>query len=444
MDVGPESGGPEFPAATPDEWLMLADKAFAAQRGAGGWIIVQRVDDPDLARARVQLCEDVESGATGVALVFAGAPNAFGYGLPATQEAMSLLLSDLPAGKVHLRIDAHPASRTTAEMLATLLARKRGDMSRLSLSFGIDPAAIFAGTGGLRMSIAALQASMPQSLSHFFALGAPGILLEADGRVFHNAGATEAQELGVMMASAALYLRMFAEARQPLVYAVPHIGFSLGVDQDQLLSIAKIRALRILWSKLQESFGVAPSMAAVHCETSYRMMTRLDPETNIARSTIACLGAAAGGADTISVLPHTIAHGLPDASARRVARNTQIVMAGESHVVSVSESGRVTALAAALSADAWAQFRAIESEGGVLQSLADGHIQRRIAEARTDRARLYRAGLRSVVGATAFSKGADSAASVLPTVPVETTIDTAASCERLPALRIDEMLEEPA
>jgi len=144
------------------------------------------------------------------------------------------------------------------------------------------------------------------------------------------------------------------------------------------------------------------------------------------------------------VLPHTIAHGLPDASARRVARNTQIVMAGESHVVSVSESGRVTALAAALSADAWAQFRAIESEGGVLQSLADGHIQRRIAEARTDRARLYRAGLRSVVGATAFSKGADSAASVLPTVPVETTIDTAASCERLPALRIDEMLEEPA
>src|SRR5690606_31576482 len=118
--------------------------------------------------------------------------------------------------------------------------------------------------------------------------------------VFHNAGATETQDLGVMMASAALYLRMFAEARQPLVYAVPHIGFSLSVDQDQFLSMAKIRALRTLWAKVQESCEVTPSVAAVHAETSYRMMTRLDPETNILRSTIACFAAAAGGADTIS------------------------------------------------------------------------------------------------------------------------------------------------
>ena len=81
---------------------------------------------------------------------------------------------------------------------------------------------------GCRMSIEALKASMPQSLAHFFALGLPGILLEGDGRVFHNAGATEAQELGIVLASAVSHLRMFEEARQALVYAAPHIGFSLG------------------------------------------------------------------------------------------------------------------------------------------------------------------------------------------------------------------------
>src|SRR5690606_27027186 len=116
----------------------------------------------------------------------------------------------------------------------------------LKLAFGIDPAANFAGTGRLRMSLDALRASMPQSLAHFFALGVPGVLLEADGRVFHNAGATEAQELGAMLASAVSHLRMFEEARQPLVYAAPHVGFAISLDQDQFLGIAKLRALRKL------------------------------------------------------------------------------------------------------------------------------------------------------------------------------------------------------
>ncbi|TIU81990.1 MAG: methylmalonyl-CoA mutase, partial [Mesorhizobium sp.] len=108
-----------------------------------------------------------------------------------------------------------------------------------------------------RMSIEALQASMPQSLAHFFSMGVPGVLLEADGRVFHNAGATEAQELGTMMASAVSYLRMFEEARQPLVYAAPHIGFALSVDQDQFVSMAKVRALRRLWARVQEACSIA-------------------------------------------------------------------------------------------------------------------------------------------------------------------------------------------
>ena len=82
---------------------------------------------------------------------------------------------------------------------------------------------------------------MPQSLAHFFVLGLPGVLLEGDGRVFHNAGATEAQELGIALASAVSHLRMFEEARQALVYAAPHIGFSISVDQDQFLSMAKLQ-----------------------------------------------------------------------------------------------------------------------------------------------------------------------------------------------------------
>jgi len=479
MDVSPDSGGPEFPPSDRANWEALASKALggksiaealvsrtddgiaidplaprkdavplATTRTTATWTFVQRVDDPDVERARVQALEDVAQGATGLALVFEGAPNAFGYGLPVSGDALDTVLGDIAPGRVHLRIDSHPNSRTTAEKLVALLGKKRADITKLSLSFGIDPAAIFAGDGGLRMSIEALQASMPQSLGHFFALGAPGILLEADGRVVHNAGATEAQELGVMVAAAALYLRMFSEARQPLVYAAPHIGFSLSVDQDQFLSMAKLRALRKLWARLQEVCGLQPSPAIIHAETSYRMMTRKDAETNILRSTIACVAAATGGADTISVLPHTLAHGLPTAFARRVARNTQIVMAHESHMGFVTDpaagSGSVEQLTEALCEAAWGEFQAIEAEGGVLKSLAQGHIQKRVFAARDARAQAYRDGVRVLLGTTLFPAAAERSVETLAAEQRRPLIEHAAKCTPMPPRRIDELIGEAA
>ena len=310
------------------------------------------------------------------------------------------------------------------------------------------PAALFAGTGRLRMSIEALEASLPQSLAHYFAMGLPGVLIEADGRVYHNAGATEAQELGGMLASAVSYLRMFEEARQPLVYAAPHIGFSLSVDQDQLMSMAKIRALRILWARVQEACSIEASPCAIHAETSYRMMTLKDPETNILRSTIAAFAAAAGGADSIAVLPHTIAHGLPDGFARRIARNTQLILQHESHAGFVTDpgagSGSIETLTDELCASAWEEFQRIEVEGGVLASLAAGHIQDRVEAAAARRAELYRSGERAIIGTTLFPAAEERPVKVLDgkrDAPVE---DGAASCRPLPPRRIDEAIEASA
>ena len=279
------------------------------------WIVTQRIDDPDPHRANRQALEDIDQGATGLALIFEGAPNAFGYGLPAKPESLAIALHNVPFNRVHIRLDVHPASRASVDWLVVLLGKRRADPAKLSVSFGIDPAAAFAGNGRLRMSIEALKASMPQSLAHFFVLGLPGILLEGDGRVFHNAGATEAQELGIAIASAVSHLRMFEEARQALVYAAPHIGFSLAVDQDQFVSTAKLRALRLLWARVQEACSIPPATGSVHVETSYRMMTAKDPETNILRTTIACLRGGRRRRQFRRDPAAHIAHGLPDAFA---------------------------------------------------------------------------------------------------------------------------------
>ncbi len=410
------------------------------------WQIVQRIDDPDPVRANRQLLEDLENGATGIALVFEGAPNAFGYGLPSTREAVDKVLYGVHLDMIHLRMDVHPRSRACADWFVDYMRPRDVNSQTLSFSLGIDPAATLAGTGRLRMSLAALKASLPQSLSGFFSPDLPGIVLEADGRPYHNAGATEAQELGAMLSIAAGHFRLFEEARQPIVYAAPHMGFAVSVDQDQFVSIAKVRALRRLWARLQEVCGsVRPAPATIHAETSMRMMTTKDPETNILRTTIAAFAAAVGGADSIAVLPHTIAHGLPDPFARRLARNTQLILAEESNLAFVADpgcgSGAIESLTEALCASAWKEFQALERDGGILQSLVDGKFQARIVNARTARANELKSGQRAIVGTTLFPAGQERPVTVLeaPHMPLPT--DGVVHCEPLTFPRIDQTLQ---
>lgn len=467
---------PVFPEAGREQWRAVAEKALKGQPpdeslrsltddgipieplaprvpDAGLWAgkrprlaLLGRLDDPDPARANAQAHRELAEGADGLALVFAGAPTAYGFGLTASLKPLQQVLDGVPLGRIALRVDAHPQSRQSAEWLLTLMGKARIDPAKLELSFGIDPAAIFGGTGRLKMSIEALEASLPPSLAHYFALGAPGVLLEADGRVFHEAGATEAQELGGVLSSALSYFRMFEEARQPLVYAAPHIGFTLSVDHDQLTGLAKLRAARLLWARLAESCGLEPEPAAIHAETSRRMLARKDPETNIVRNTVAAFTAIVGGADSLSVLPHTLPHGLPDPFARRLARNTALVLTREAHLGFVQDpasgAGAVEAMTGRLCEAAWDEFRRIEGEGGILRSLQAGALQARVRGARERREKSVREGERAIIGTTRHAPKEERAIEVLDArLVVRSPAEGAAVCEPLLPAPLDAALD---
>lgn len=418
------------------------------RRGKQGWHIVQRIDHPDPLEANAQALADIEAGATGISLVFAGAPNAFNYGLPPGPETVSAVLNGIPLEKTHLRFDAHPDSRRSVEWVLEFLGKRRTNPAKLSLAFGIDPAALFGGTGRLRMSIEALRASMPQSLAGFLAADVPGVLLEADGRIYHQAGGTEAQELGAMMSAAVAHMRMVEEARQPVVYATPFLGFSVAVDHDLFLSIAKIRTIRRLWARIQEACSATPSPATIHAETSWRMLTAKDPETNILRNTIAAFAATAGGVDSLSILPHTASHGLAEPLARRIARNTQLVLAHESHLGFVDDpafgAGGFEALTNALCEAAWQEFQKIEAEGGILESLRNGHLQGRIKTSRERRAKEIADGKRPIVGTTLHRLGEEMPVATLAAETMPIPEDGNVFCEKLSPVRDDELPGETA
>src|SRR5690606_20180934 len=138
-------------------------------------------------------------------------------------------------------------------------------------------------------------------------------------------------------------LRMFEQARQPLVYATPHLGFALSVDQDIVSSLAKIRALRVLWARMLSEYGTEIAPVSIHAETSFRMLSSGDPDRNITCTTLAVLSALLGKVSSISVLPHTLPIDLPDANARRVALGTGLILGAQSsaHALASAQSDTI-------------------------------------------------------------------------------------------------------
>lgn len=375
-----------------------------AGRGARPWVIVQSIDDPNPDRANQQAIADLEGGATGLSLRLADANSAGGPGLPPTAEALRAALDGVDLAAIHLRLEPHSDTVQAAEWLKDLVATSGIAPERADVAFGLDPVAAMAVRG-------ADPPPDPQRFAAaFLALRAAqfrGPLAILDTRLFHEAGATEAQELAALLGAAAWWLRALDDAGAAPDAALPCLGASISVDRDVIVSIAKLRALRLLWERLQELCAVPRTALPVHAETSRRMLTRADPDTNLLRNTLAAFAAGAGGADTISVTPHTSALGLADRSARALARNLQHLLLEESHFQRVADpgagSGAVEALTEALAERAWVEFQTIEREGGIVESLRAGAFHGRIADARATLAKDVASGALPIVGVTAFA-----------------------------------------
>jgi methylmalonyl-CoA mutase len=218
--------------------------------------------------------------------------------------------------------------------------------------------------------------------------------ITVDGPAFHNLGANATWELAGSVAAAVAYVRTLIESGLSLGDALRQISFRLAADDDQFMTVAKIRAMRQLWARVAEVVGDPDGGAAVvHAETSLPMMTQRDPWVNMLRSTLAAFGAGVGGADTVLVFSFDVAisggfPGMATSFARRMARNVQLLLLEESHVGRVLDpaggSWFVEELTEQLAQQAWAHFQAIEAHGGFVD--ASDYIAGQIAEIAAERA----------------------------------------------------------
>ncbi len=470
-DADPLSLAAEFPPASQEQWRKLVDgvlkgASFATleSKSADGltieplyprapdatpatdraprrrWQIAQRVDHPDADASNTEVLHELDNGADAVTLIPAGAIGAYGYGLAPTPDAIERAIAGvhLDAG-ITIALEYSPHAPGLASALAELVERQGLSPAAVDIRFGLDPLGAFARHGRSSAPWRERPPRIAAVVADLSKRGFKGPFAVADGRVVHDAGGTEAQELAFVLAVAVAYLRGLEAGGIALDAARRMIAFRLSADADQFLTVAKFRAMRRLWQRIEQSCGLTPAPALVEAETAWRTMTRDDAYVNILRATIAVFSAGIGGADTISVLPFTAARGLPDRFARRVARNTHLVLLEEAGIAHVADptagAGWSEDLTDKLSRSAWTLFQEIEAAGGVPAALEQGLIQSKVSAARTARERALADKKDALIGATDYHHIVDVPALDVPPVALP-DLPTAATCEPLVPVRL--------
>jgi methylmalonyl-CoA mutase len=349
------------------------------------WDIRQRFTHPDPATTNAEILRDLERGVSSIeiAIECSGTKGVQLCDLPAFETALEGVRPDLAT----IALDHQGAGTgASAAGLLALWAETYGETSTARLAFNLDPLgtlARMAHLGGGLDAVFAKTAAVVQAFAERFPLATT---LRIDGRPVHEAGGTEAQELGALLANAIDTLRRLEAAGLPRTMAASQFLFTMAVDGNYGMGIAKLRAARRLWAKAQDVLGIEPTPMKLQAMTSARMLTRFDPWVNMLRGTASCFAGAVGGADTVTVRPFNEALGMPEELGRRVARNTQIMAMEESGLGRVADPSGGAWFSETLSEDlakaAWAEFQSIEREGGYGQSLIKGAIQSRVSYAK--------------------------------------------------------------
>ena len=400
-------------------YARAKDATVIPGREAGeAWGVMQRIDLPDADAANAQILDDLNHAASGAVLVFEGAVGDYGYALPATEAAIDAALKGVHLDwGVPIELDFGPPSRQAAGIVANYAKAKGLAPSAVNIRFGFDPLGAMATRGVVPKPWTELAPAVTALIAGFVEQGFNGPFFVADGRPVHAAGGSEAQELAFALANAVAYFRALEAEGMSLDQARRLIFFRLAADQDQFLTIAKFRAIRKLWARVEQASGLEPSRACVTAETAWRMMTKRDPHGNIVRGTIAALAAAVGGADAVTVLPFSAALGIPDAFARRVARNTQTILVEESNLHRVADaaagSGAIEYLTGQLCEKAWGLFQEIERAGGSAKALESGLIQKAVAKIRTQREANVASRKEALIGTSDFPDLAEEPVAVL-------------------------------
>uniref|UniRef100_UPI004047AD17 methylmalonyl-CoA mutase n=1 Tax=Algoriphagus sp. TaxID=1872435 RepID=UPI004047AD17 len=212
--------------------------------------------------------------------------------------------------------------------------------------------------------------------------------ISISGYHMQEAGATADLELAYTLADGVEYLRTGLKAGLAIDDFAPRLSFFWGVGMNYFMEVAKLRAGRLLWTKLVAQFGPQdPKSLALraHCQTSGWSLTEQDPFNNVTRTALEALAAVMGHTQSLHTNSLDEAIALPTDFSARIARNTQLVLQQEIGITEVVDpwggAYYVEYLTDQLAKRAWSLIEEVEKLGGMTKAIETGLPKLRIEEA---------------------------------------------------------------
>ncbi len=292
--------------------------------------------------------------------------------------SFSRTFKDVDLMKTPLFIDAGFSGLPMLVILKAYCDRNGIDFNKISGACASDPLAFLAETGQLPVDLKTAFDEMYFTTDWVKHNGGALRTIGVSGLPYHNAGASAVQELAAALATAVEYLNRLTDRGLKAADICKRFRFTFGVGSFHFMEIAKLRAARLLWSQIAESFSADPAQCPmfIHAVTSTYNMTVYDPHVNALRAATEAFSAVIGGADSLCVLPYDSVFSLPDEFSRRLARNTQTILNEEANLSELIDpaggSYFIESLTESVAKNAWELFRSIEKRGGMAAALING------------------------------------------------------------------------
>lgn len=363
-----------------------------------GWDIRQHHTWPDPAGANSHILDDLRHGVTSIQLRFDSA-SSFGFDADDPRAAglcgrdgvmlyctgdLDRALAEVPLDKPVVFLDTGGAYLPAAALVVATAASRDITSLQLQGAFNADPLGALLRDGRLTVPIETALAHLAD-MAAWTAQHAPGMrAVEVCTSPYHHAGAATTQDLAFMMATGIEYLRAMTASGLNIQVAAKQILFSDSLDCHFFRAIAKIRAARLLWSRVVALCGGHDDAQRMllRVRISRRVMTVRDPWINILRNTVAAFAGALGGADAVTTMPFDSASDWSDQFGRQNARNVQLLLREEAYlhhaVDPTGGSWFLETLTRQLAERAWALLQEIEAQGGLIQAVRNGWVQKTI------------------------------------------------------------------
>ena len=356
-----------------------------------GWDIRQLHSHPDPIVTNAAVLDDLENGATSILLkldaaarkgreISSGEVGVDGIAIHCLAD-LECTLSDVYTNLATIALDGGAAAIPAAAMLAARMTDEDG-ASEAAPAFNIDPIGTLASTGTLPCSTDDALRQTANITAELIDLFPMGTAISVNGAPYYNAGATDGQELACLLASGVAYLRALTDTGMAVDQAAGAMVFNVAIGTDFFAGIAKLRALRLMWTRILAASGAEDASISINAVSAEMAMSKVDPWVNMLRTTVTSFAAGLGGADSVVCLPYDHLIGLPDGFTRRIARNTQLILQEESNVHRVIDPAGgawfIENMTRDLAKAAWAKFQSLEASGGIVAALANGSLKKDI------------------------------------------------------------------